>query len=265
MADDFDAQLAGAFKDTEGVDDTPAPKKGKRGRPKLDERETHAPPRKKEKMMVLSEKKRKKEKREAPPPPFNTPEGGDEGLLFQDPGEAGSIVEKEADDLKRQIIRYCDAFPEHAGNTKMMVEANRMSIPELEFELAQLTRRVNQQQEITMMRTGLITGCAAIEFGSSFIPGQPVKLQGFSASVSADISAFDTCLKQIMCKYGNDYVMSVEATLGLLLVKHAFTTHMANAAAAPKAKIESNPPEHQEEWPHRPPEVIVVDDQEVVN
>ena len=260
MADDFDAQLAGAFKDTGEVNDTPAPRKGKRGRPKLDEGVT-------KKGKDRPEKKKKKERREAPPPPFNTPEGGDEGPPFQDPGEAGNIVEKEADDLKRQILRYCDAFPEHAGNTRMMVEANRMSVPELEFELAQLTRRVNQQQEITMMRTGLITGCAAIEFGSSFIPGRPIKLQGFSASVSADISAFDTCLKQIMCKYGNNYVMSVEATLGLLLVKHAFTTHMANAAAASKAKIESdrtpqiNP---QEERPNKPPEVTVID-QEVVD
>ena len=258
MADDFDAQLAGAFKDTEAVNDTPAPKKGKRGRPKADE---SVVTKKKER----PEKKRKKEKRDAPPPPFNTPEGGDEGPPFEDPAEAGNLVEKEADDLKRQILRYCDAFPEHAGNTRMMVEANRMSIPELEFELAQLTRRVNQQQELSMMRTGLITGCAAIEFGTSFIPGQPVKLQGFSGSVSADISAFDTCLKQIMCKYGNEFVMSVEATLGLLLVKHAFTTHMANAAAASKVKIEKEIPQTkpQEEKPNNPPEVIVLDDEVV--
>ena len=261
MADDFDAQLAGAFQDTEGV--TPAPKKGKRGRPKSDEKETHrdAPPKKKEKMMVLGEKKKKKDKRDAPPPPFNTPEGGDE-IKFDDPAEAGNIVEKEADDLKRQIIRYCDAFPEHAGNTRMMVEADRMSIPELEFELAQLTRRVNQQQELSMMRTGLITGCAAIEFGSSFIPGQPVKLQGFSGSISADISSFDTCLKQIMCKYGNEFVMSVEATLGLLLVKHAFTTHMANAAAVAKVKVEKDAPKPPE-VDNKPPEVIVIDDETV--
>ena len=79
-----------------------------------------------------------------------------------------------------------------------------------------------------------------------------------------DISAFDTCLKQIMCKYGNDFVMSVEATLGLLLVKHAFTTHMANAAAASTVKIE-DPPKPQEERPNRPPEVTIVDDQEVVD
>ena len=260
MADDFDAQLAGAFKDTAGVNDAPAPKKGKRGRPKADE---SVATRKKER----PEKKRKKEKRDAPPPPFNTPEGGDEGPPFEDPAEAGNLVEKEADDLKRQILRYCDAFPEHAGNTRMMVEANRMSIPELEFELAQLTRRVNQQQELSMMRTGLITGCAAIEFGTSFIPGQPVKLQGFSGSVSADISAFDTCLKQIMCKYGNEIVMSVEATLGLLLVKHAFTTHMANAAAASKVKVEkeNQTPQTipQEEKRNSPPEVIVLDDEVV--
>ena len=264
MADDFDAQLAGAFQDTEGV--TPTPKKGKRGRPRGDEKETHrdAPPKKKERMMVLGEKKKKKDKR-PPAPPCNTPESDE--MKIDDPAEAGNIVEKEADDLKRQILRYCDAFPEHAGNTKMMVEERNMSIPELEFELAQLTRRVNQQQELSMMRSGLITGCAAIEFGSSFIPGQPVKLQGFSGSVSADISSFDTCLKQIMCKYGNEFVMSVEATLGLLLVKHAFTTHMANAAAVKQVKLEKDDPPQPKDSPgesKKSPEVIVIDD-EVVN
>jgi hypothetical protein len=262
MSDDFDAQLAGAFKDTEGADAPPAPKKGKRGRPKSAE-SVSLPVSKKGK--ERPEKKRKKDKRDTPVAPFNTPEGGDEGQGLQDPGEAGNIVEKEADDLKRQIIRYCDAFPEHAGNTRMMVEADRLSIPELEFELAQITRRVNQQQELSMMRTGLITGCAAIEFGTSFIPGQPVKLQGFSGSVSADISSFDTCLKQIMCKYGNEFVMSVEATLGLLLVKHAFTTHMANAAAASKVKIEKETPQPKphEEKPNTAPEVIVLNDEVV--
>ena len=259
MADDFDAQLAGAFKDTEG--DTPAPKKGKRGRPKSDENATKKGKERKER----PEKKRKKDKRDTPPPPFNTPEGDEAPFQFQDPAEAGNIVEKETDDLKRQILRYCDAFPEHAGNTRMMVEADRMSVPELEFELAQLTRRVNQQQELSMMRTGLITGCAAIEFGTSFIPGQPVKLQGFSGSVAADIGAFDSCLKQIMCKYGNEFVMSVESTLGLLLVKHAFTTHMANAAAVAKVKVEKDPPKEVKppEDNNKPPEVIVIDDETV--
>jgi hypothetical protein len=256
MADDFDTQLAGAFRDTEGANTAPAPKKGKRGRPKSDESASVT-----KKGKERPEKRRKKDKREAPVTPFNTPEGSDDvAPMLEDPAEAGNIVEKESDDLKRQIIRYCDAFPEHAGNTKMMVEADRMSIPELEFELAQITRRVNQQQELSMMRTGLITGCAAIEFGTSFIPGQPVKLHGFSSSVSADISAFDTCLKQIMCKYGNEFVMSVEATIGLLLVKHAFTTHMANAAAIATVKVERV--EKVESHPaHKPPEIDVIDDE----
>jgi hypothetical protein len=254
MADDFDAQLAGAFKDTEGVNTAPAPKKGKRGRPRSDE---SAPPKRPKER---PEKHRKKDKREVPATPYNTPEGSDEATpMLEDPAEAGNIVERESDDLKRQIIRYCDAFPEHAGNTKMMVEADRMSVPELEFELAQITRRVNQQQELSMMRTGLITGCAAIEFGTSFIPGQPVKLLGFSSAVSADIGAFDSCLKQIMCKYGNEFVMSVESTLGLLLVKHAFTTHMANAAASAKVKVEPSVP--KEVTHHKTPEVIVLDDE----
>ena len=43
---------------------------------------------------------------------------------------------------------------------------------------------------------------------------------------------FDSVLKQILCKYGGNFAMSCEATLGLLLLKHAATTHMANSAEA---------------------------------
>jgi len=42
---------------------------------------------------------------------------------FDDPAEAGAIVERESDDLKKQIIRYCDAFPEHAGNLRHMIQS----------------------------------------------------------------------------------------------------------------------------------------------
>jgi hypothetical protein len=59
--------------------------------------------------------------------------------------------------------------------------------------------------------------------------------------VSASIETFDTCLKQIMCKYGNEYVMSVEATLGLMLAKHAVTTHMANEREARSKPVVNTP------------------------
>lgn len=259
MADDFDAQLADAFKEAPPPLEKVGTKKAdkKRGRPKGEKGERDT-------------KKSKRRKGVSPPlAPANTPEGEDDGRghlpMDLDPAEAGSILEKEADDLTKQILRYCDTFPEHAGNTRVTVESGNLSVPELQFELAQITRRVNQQQELAMMRSGLITGCAAIEFGSSFIPGQPVKLQGFSGSVSADIESFDVCLKQIMCKYGNEFVMSVESTLALMLAKHAFTTHMVNAAKPPPPPIKEEREESHTHHAHsthstQTPEFIEIDD-----
>jgi hypothetical protein len=107
-----------------------------------------------------------------------------------------------------------------------------------------------------MMRSGLVTGCAGIEFGASFIPGQPVKLAGFSESVNASIESFDTCLKQLLCKFGNEYVMSVEATMGLMLAKHAVTTHMANEREERKAAVE-HPPNTPRPWVSAEPPVVV--------
>ena len=112
-----------------------------------------------------------------------------------------------------------------------------------------------------MMRSGLITGCAGLEFGAGFIPGQPVKLAGFADSVSASIETFDTCLKQIMCKYGNEYVMSVEATMGLMLAKHAVTTHMANEREARSKPVVNTPrpwikPEPTQTQTQTPPVVV---------
>ena len=269
MADDFDVQLADAFKEAPLPLERVGTKKSdkKRGRPKGEKGERGERGERGEGAEKGASKKSKRRKGEAPPvAPANTPE--DEGAhlpMDLDPAEAGSILEKEADDLTKQILRYCDTFPEHAGNTRATVESGSLSVPELQFELAQITRRVNKQQELAMMRSGLITGCAAIEFGSSFIPGQPVKLQGFSGSVSADIESFDVCLKQIMCKYGNEFVMSVESTLGLMLAMHAFTTHRVNAAKPPPPPIKEEREENHTHSTHahaftQTPEFIEIDD-----
>jgi hypothetical protein len=208
MSDDFDAQLAQAFNKADAKPDAPAPTKKKKTKRK--EKPEPAKPSKKQRVSFADP--------EAPLP---------------DVEQAEPVVEKEYEDTMTQLLRYCDAFPEHAGNVRAVATSGRLSLSDLQLELAQLTRKINAQQELSMMRSGLITSCAALEFGSGFIPGQPIKLQGFSSSVSASIESFDICLKQLMCKYGNDFVISIEATLVLMLCKHAVTTHISNAAKEP--------------------------------
>jgi hypothetical protein len=215
MSDDFDAQLAQAFNKADAKPDAPAPTKKKKTKRK--EKPEPTKPSKKQRVTFADP--------EAPLPP--------------EVEQAEPVVEKEYEDTMTQLLRYCDAFPEHAGNVRAVATSGRLSLSDLQLELAQLTRKINAQQELSMMRSGLITSCAALEFGSGFIPGQPIKLQGFSSSVSASIESFDICLKQLMCKYGNDFVISIEATLVLMLCKHAVTTHISNAAKEPARAVRS--------------------------
>ena len=63
------------------------------------------------------------------------------------------------------------------------------------------------------------------------IPSNPIKLKGFATNVQANMSMFDTCLKQLQCKYGGQMQVSVEATLGMLLLRCAVTVHTANVAS----------------------------------
>ena len=215
MSDDFDAQLAQAFNKADAKPDAPAPTKKKKTKRK--EKPEPTKPSKKQRVAFADP--------EAPLPP--------------EVEQAEPVVEKEYEDTMTQLLRYCDAFPEHAGNVRAVATSGRLSLSDLQLELAQLTRKINAQQELSMMRSGLITSCAALEFGSGFIPGRPIKLQGFSSSVSASIESFDICLKQLMCKYGNDFVISIEATLVLMLCKHAVTTHISNAAKEPARAVRS--------------------------
>lgn len=224
MSTDFDAQMAQAFQ---------------AGRP---EGEGSATPKRKR-----APKKAKEKVKEKRPRTVEVQE--EEDPLVPDPPETDEAYEG----VVRTALRYCDAFPEHAGDTRARVSSGGLPLADVQLELDSITRRVNSQHELTMMRSGLVTGCAGIEFGASFIPGQPVKLAGFSESVSASIESFDTCLKQLLCKFGNEYVMSVEATMGLMLAKHAVTTHMANEREGRKEHHPNTP----RPWVSAEPPVVV--------
>ena len=128
--------------------------------------------------------------------------------------------------LYAQLIRYCEAFPECADGLGCPPDA---PTGEIEFQLATIQRRINSKNELGMLRAGLVTGCMLIEAGNGLV-GSPILLKGFGVSVQASAEQFDDCLKQLLCKYGGSFSLSAEGTLGLLLMKHAATTHMVNKA-----------------------------------
>lgn len=175
-------------------------------------------------------KKKSKKKRDRDP---NEPPREKKRKTFQPTEE----LLEESRELYDQIVRFAEAFPECADNVEVYPD---MPPDELRFILAKIQRKINAKNELAVLRSGLIAGCIGVEMASQFIPKNPIKLHGFSNDVNANISAFDTCLKQILCKHGDKFALSVEATLGLLLLKHAASTHMANMTREAKEKKEAD-------------------------
>lgn len=218
---DFDAQLANALGDEKDTPPPPPPKK---------EEKKEKRPRKRDK--EVSEPKPKRKKIE----------------------EVNEEESAECAELYQQLVRFAEAFPDCAGQIPVDL-SERSGKNELEFHLAKIQRRINAKNELDVVRSGLVSTCMVAEMGSTFIPGEPVKLKGFAMSVQANIQAFDTCLKQVLCKYGDKFALSAEATLGLLLLKHGATTHMANLAQ--EAKKEVKEVEIKEEPLDQPPDLII--------
>jgi hypothetical protein len=138
-----------------------------------------------------------------------------------------------------QLVRFCEAFPECADGIMVAPDAPPA---EIEFQLAMIQRRINAKNERGIMRAGLVTGCMVME-GASAMVGSPVLLKGFGHSVQAASEQFDDVLKQILCKYGGNFAISCEATLGLLLLRHAASVHMANALEKKKEEVEEPTPD----------------------
>jgi hypothetical protein len=161
--------------------------------------------------------KRKREKKEEPPEV--KPEEED--------------VEQQ--NLYAQLVRYCEAFPECANGVMVAPDAPQS---EIEFQLATIQRRINAKNELGILRAGLVTGCMLVEAGND-IMGSPVLLKGFATSVQVSAQDFDDVLKQVLCKYGGSFSLTCEATLGLLLCKHAASAHMANTVEKTKKEAEA--------------------------
>ena len=190
-------------------------------------------------------------RREDRPRPRGRPLGSkkrhrDEGMVMGDggPKEGGGVPKKKRTDPfsspeERQevidsLMRYQAAFPEVAAMVPPDIGTDSYSLDHLQFMLASVTQRINQKQELKILQTGLISTSMMVEFGSTLVPGSPVKLKGFGASISTQIGIFDDVLKQIACKYGGNLPVTVEMQLGMLLLRVAGSTHMVNAAQEKK-------------------------------
>ena len=139
---------------------------------------------------------------------------------------------KERQEVYDRIMRYVDSFPEHNFPETTMISPTT-PLPDLQFVLQRIQQRINAKQELQVLQSGLVTSCMALEFGSTLIPGNPVRLSGFGANVATNINMFDDCLRQMACKYGGKMVISIEAQLGMMLLRVAANTHMTNLKSEP--------------------------------
>lgn len=145
-------------------------------------------------------------------------------------------------DVYGMITRYADAFPEEAPFHEVgHLNPEEVPLQELEFVLHRIQRRINAKQELQLLQSGLVTSCMCVEMVSDMVPGNPVKLQGFGQNVNAQISMFDNVLKQIACKYGGNVTVSVEAQLGMLLLRVAGNTHFMNLKAESEQENKDKP------------------------
>ena len=167
-----------------------------------------------------------------------------------DPAKHGTPEARK--DAYERIMRYVDSFPEHIFPEALGISAET-PIDDQTYVLQRIQQRVNAKQELQVLQSGLVTTCMALEFGATMVPGNPVRLQGFGSNVANNIAMFDDCLRQLACKYGGKVVMSVEAQIGLMLLRLAANTHITNVSN-PVVKPEFSGPQENGE-PPPPPEV----------
>ena len=159
---------------------------------------------------------------------------------------------EERKELHEKIMRYVDSFPEHIFPEAMGVSPDT-PFDELTYVLQRIQQRINAKQELQVLQSGLVTTCMAAEFASSMLPKNPIKLQGFGQNVASNIEMFNDSLKQLACKYGGSMQISVEAQIGMMLVRLAANTHLSNLQMEKVAAQQQPPPLEQEGFVEPPP------------
>ena len=160
---------------------------------------------------------------------------------------------EERKELHEKIMRYVDSFPEHIFPEAMGVSPET-PFDELTYVLQRIQQRINAKQELQVLQSGLVTTCMAAEFASSMLPKNPIKLQGFGQNVASNIEMFNDSLKQLACKYGGSMQISVEAQIGMMLVRLAANTHLSNLQMEKVQQQQPPPPLEQEGFVEPPPQ-----------
>ena len=137
-----------------------------------------------------------------------------------------SVDTSKQDKIFKMCLAYIDGFPEACIAPAHF--APNLPSDELQFILDGFQRRVQSQNELEMMRTGLITSAAVMENVMNFIPGQPLKLHGLADNFHASISRFDACLKEIAIKYASTCSFTPEQMLLLIGLQICIHTHETN-------------------------------------
>ena len=123
-------------------------------------------------------------------------------------------------------LAYMDGFPDVCVPPSHF--APNLPPDELQFILDGFQRKVQSNNELEMMRTGLVTGAAVMENVMNFVPGQPLKLNGLADNFHASISRFDACLKEIAIKYASTCSFTPEQMLLLIGLQICIHTHETN-------------------------------------
>lgn len=153
----------------------------------------------------------------APPPP--PPPSQEDGLIPD--GESSA-------ELYGMLQKYEDAFPDIVQLPPGLSELSPQG--ELKFVLQKIQRRVNLHHEKGVMRAGLVSLTGFVEGAAGYVPGEPVKLQGLTANVQANIEQFDSTLKQLCIKHLGVKGFSVEQAFLVIFLRIVVSTHLTNVA-----------------------------------
>lgn len=145
-------------------------------------------------------------------------------------GNAGPPNDPRKDKVHAMCVGYADGFPDVCSLPSGF--SKDWSLEELNFVLDGFQRKVQSHNELEMLRTGLLTGASLIEQGSSFIPGQPIKLNGLADNFRASIQRFDACLREIAIKYSATCSFTPEQMLMMISLQLCIQTHEMNCRVA---------------------------------
>lgn len=171
--------------------------------------------------------------------------------------------EEERKNLISQIERYHRYFGDVIKQSEKSSKSEEKGIAsyssatpidKLTKDLEKCKRAVNGTTLINDASSIIVSAAVGVEsIGNTF----GLKLSGPRTSLSTiinnNVAAFETCIKQLFCKYGTDTMLEPEARLGLLSLQCLVACHLANKDASsivqpiPKDNSSPNSPDPYKE------------------